>query len=161
MEHLADHVAGAPLEQLAGEAARHKQRFEAIQAQLDAIEASDRAAAEKYFPPEAAARPREMPLRDLAIDGSHLELLGVQGNATMVQLADAVVATLVSPTGPPGRLPVPLGPRGLPPRAYFLEDVNIDPTKPAPRQEDLDELGMLREEALRGEALRWEAGKHL
>ena len=60
VEHLADHVAGAPLEQLAGEAARHKQRFEAIQAQLNAIEASDRAAAKKYFPPEPTAKPHEV-----------------------------------------------------------------------------------------------------
>ena len=48
----------------------------------------------------------EVPLRDLAIDKSHLELLSVQDHATMVQLADAVVATLVPAVGP-GRLPVP------------------------------------------------------
>ena len=136
VEHLADHVAGQPADKLKADADRLQRRFESIQAQLDAIEAADRSRAEKYFPPTT---PDASPLSGLRLHRENLELLGVhRSDCSMVNLADAVVATLLAAVSPAAAAAAASSPRtprqstGLPARAFFLEDMAIEPMQVTP-----------------------------
>ena len=152
VEHLADHVAGAPADKLKEAAERLQQRFESIQKQIDDIEAADAKRAEKYFPPTS---PDRAPLEGLHLHPENLEMLGLahKSGCTMVNLADAVVEVLaLAPAGAAGGGSTPSG--SLPASAYFLEGISIDPTSPPPPQHVLDELCSLRRGCM--SALHWE-----
>jgi hypothetical protein len=163
VEHLADHVAGQPEDRLKAAAERLQTRFEGIQKQLDDMEAADARLAEKYFPPST---PGVSPLRGLQLHKDCLQLLGItRSDCSMVNLADAVVAVLTpnaqqpssSSSAAAASSSSSTAPMGLlPPKAYFLEDLSVDPLGAPPAQHTLDQLSSLRRQCL--PALRWVSG---
>ena len=145
----ANHVAAAPLARLVGDAARLQRRFDAIQQELDVIQSDLVGEAARHFPPSAQS---PHPLATLNLHPLHLELLGEQTTSTMAQLAEAAFSALGVDRDHFGSSR--RGQLVLPERAFFLEDVLIDPTRAPPSEALIDELRALRRES--GEALVWE-----
>ena len=95
--------------------------------------------------------PEHKSLSALSLHPDHLLLLNLQPSSSMSQLADAIVAALAQPEGKPSHAYTTS-------RAFFLEDVQIDPAQSPPSQELVDELRRLRRAC--GAALRWEVVLH-
>ena len=153
------------------DAKRIQRRFDIIEDELAAINAAEVERAAQHFPATGGSGAAAQPLAILPLHAEHLELLGVQTTSTMAQLAEAVAATLgggsagraaggaqggasANRAGRAGAPSSGAGAVALPPRAFFLEDVKIDPAAPPPREALVDELRALRREC--GEALLWE-----
>lgn len=162
IEHIANEIAAASEDKLRNDAERLRQRFRAIEDELATAERAEREYASKYFPNRSSSSSdtRVDAMSDI-IHREHLVLLGVQPGSPMGQLADAVESTLAS------RLrrrhssmsvddeEEDVSSSALPRRAYFLEDVQIDPLRPPPSEALIDDLRVLRRKC--GEALRWES----
>ena len=158
VESLANQVAAAPLRKLRADADRLRKRFHKVQSDIDRIQEADARWASGYFPPADGDTHPLAILRPL-LHSTHLEILGVQESSTMAQLAAAIEGVL----GPSFSSAVPSRSEKavtsthhglLPAKAFFLEDVRIDPTQPPPATELVDSLRSLRRKC--GNALRWE-----